>query len=246
MPRCLTREEIYSIISRELPEKTYAFSTRPEDFYTTSDDDSTAKAIESFYSNMCRIYNNQFPQTADEYIGKWEIKVFGEIGQATSGLVARKDRVLTKIRSRKGIRPIDIKEIVLLVIGSDKIIEIIENQGSDGSWILDVSELDVSTILNEFNGSSVLLSGPDIWEKSASELGLSEEELAEYKSLAYGYTVKIINYEATEDELAEIDRLLTMYEPARSWHTIQNNATLEDAETEWLLDFSELGENTYL
>lgn len=246
MPKCLSREEIYDIIQRELPEGVYATTKRPEEFFTTADDDAFAKTLDSVYFNACRVYENYFPQTAEEFIGKHEIKVFGEIGDAASGLAERRDRVLTQLRSRKGIKPVDILELVQLVIGSDKIIEIIEGASSDGSWILNESLLDQSTILSAFSGLDSNLSGPDIFDKTAAELGLTQEELDQYQEEAYSYTIRIIGYEATEAELAEIERLLELYEPARSVHTIVNNASSEEGQLLWLLSDSLLNENTFL
>lgn len=246
MPKTLSREEIYWIIQRELPDSVFASSSNPSQFYTTSEDDSLAVVLETAYSNLARIYENYFPQTTDEYIDKWETFVFNEISNAASGLQFRRDRVLTKIRSKKGITKQDIIDLVLLVIGSDKTIEILEYSGPEGSWILDYSELEKNTYLSGFSTNTALLSGPDLWLKTAAQLGLTDAELAQYKKDAYGYTVRIINYNATATELAMIEALLTKYEPARSWHQIENNATLEDAKYEWLLDFSELESNTYI
>lgn len=246
MPKFLTRDEIYRIIQRELPEDAYATSGVPGDFYTTSDDDAFAKTLETSYESLSRVYDNYFPGSADEFISKWEVTVFGEIGNAASGLEQRRDRILTKLRSRKGITKADIQELVQTVIGSDKLVEIIEFSSNQGSWILGESELGLSTFLGGGGGFSSNFSGPDLWEKTASELGVTEEQLEEIKAEAYGYTIRIINYEATDAELAEIERLLDKYEPARSWHQIENNATLEEAKFEWLLEFSELGETTYL
>ncbi len=246
MPKFLSAEEIYKLIARELPENVYAYSPRPEDFYTTSDDYACAVILKDAYVAASGVYLNYFPQNADEYINKWEEFVFGKIGSAASGLAFRRERVLSQIRSRKGITKQDIIDLVQLVIGTDKDVEIIENNGTDGSWTLDVSELGLSTILNSFNSSSALLTGPDLWEKTAAELGLTEDELTEYKRLAYTYIVRINDYEATAVELAEIERLLTLYEPARSGHTIENNAQPDEDPVFWELDESELDEETYL
>jgi hypothetical protein len=54
MPKFLSKREIYLLISRELPENVYAFSSKPEEHYTTADDFAFAKTMESYYTNIRR------------------------------------------------------------------------------------------------------------------------------------------------------------------------------------------------
>lgn len=246
MPKFLSRQEIYKLITRELPDAVYAQSPNPADFYTTADDYSCAVVLEGVYIAASGVYLNNFPQFADERINEWEVKVFGSVGSSASGTQFRRDRLLGKLRSQKGITKQDMIDTVLSVIGQDKTVEIIENNGTDGSWTLDYSELGLSTILNTFNVSSALLNGPDLWTKTAAELGLTDAELVEYKRLAYTYIVRIVGYTATTDELAEIDRLLALYEPARCGHTIENNFQEPVEDSYWELDYAELETETYL
>lgn len=246
MPICLTREQIYDIIQRELPDDTYVTTTRPGEFLTTSDDDSTAHVLEGAYATLCTVYANYFPQTAVEFLADWELKVFGYLTDSVSGIEFRQNRVLNKLRSRKGIRPWDIKQIVMGVIGIDKEFEIIEYGTRSGSWIIGESELSINTYLNVVNGVFPNMNREDLWELSAAELGITEETLAAWKFWAYGYRIKLLNYHATPEELAEIDRLLTKYEPARSHHIIENAAVLTDATVQWIIGYSLIGEGTFL
>lgn len=233
------------MIQRELPENVYR-DGKPESSYTTAEVDSVAKTLETAYKSLGRIYDNYFPASTVEYLNKWEQTVFGTIGNESETTAQRVDRILTKLRLRRGITKLDIAELVWLVIGSDKMIEIIEFNSMQGSWLLGVSELGRSTILNGNDVNNPLVSGPDIWEKTAGDFGITQAELDNLKKNAYGYRVKIINYEATAEELAQIEALLFKYEPARCWHEIENNATLEEATFMWLLGYSKLSADTYL
>lgn len=217
MAKFLSRHELYRLLQRELPEGAYPDGP-PDRYYSTADMDSVAAVAASGYANLERIYDNYFPQTADESMADWETKVFGSPLDSSISLQARRDAVLIKIRNPYGIRKSDMVNVVKSVIGTDKLVEIIEWGCRDGAWILDYSELDISTYL----GGADLMKYPGIssCEKPA---GLTTEEWIIYQEEAYTYDVLIYEYTLTAAQREEIERQLGIEEPARSRHFIYDN-----------------------
>lgn len=213
----LSAEQIYRLIQRELPIDAYPDGS-PDKFYSTADSFATAKVFESAYDNNSRIYENMFPQTADEKISDWEIRTFGYLLDASLTLQQKRDKVLAKIRTRRRTTPNDILQTVYTVIDSSILVEIVEWNCYGGSWVLNESELEISTILSGPNPLRV--TGPDLCALSAAELGLTEQELLEMREDAYTYEVRIYDYTLTADELERLEAALNSAEPARSQHII--------------------------
>jgi hypothetical protein len=213
MPKFLSREEIYRILQRELPEKVYPDGP-PAAFYSTADMDAVADVVATGYANLERQYENNWPQTADERIQDWEIKVFGAPLSAALSLSERRDRVVTQLRSRKGIRNSDMKDAVQGIIGSDKLVDISEWGCSTGGWILNVSELSISTILNGQNLVDIPAGvGPC---GNPADYGKTPEEWAEMQEEAYTFQVNIYGYTLTDLERETITQALIRAAPARS------------------------------
>ncbi len=218
MAKFLTREEVYRMLQRELPEGVYPDGA-PSAYYSTADMDSVAQVASTAYENLERIYDNFFPQTADEKLSDWETAVFGKRLPASLSIEERRDRVLTKIRARKGLRKSDIKAEVHAVIGSDKVVDIIEWGDHTGGWMLDWSTLDIGTYLNGQALSDVtpfLFPEGDLCEGDPSDFGKTEDEWLEMREDAYTYEVLIYDYTPTADELADINEKLNVAEPARA------------------------------
>jgi len=226
MPKFLTREEVYRLLQRELPDFAYPDGA-PSAFFSTADNDSIAGCIGTAYDNQERIYDNYFPSTAVEKITDWEITAFGVAQDAAQTIQERQDRVTAKIRSRKGLTKNDMLVTVQSVIGTDKLIEIIEWGCGDGGWILDVSLLDYSTILNGTN--FLLATGPNLCEDEPSDHGMTPAEWAEMQTEAYTYEVRIFGYTLTAEEYNEIHKALNIAEPARSNHVITSGLDPADA-----------------
>lgn len=228
MPRFLTREEVYRLLQRELPDVAYPDGA-PSAFYSTADMDATAGTIATAYDNQERIYANYFPHSADEKINDWEITAFGVLQDASLTLAERQDRVTAKIRSRKGLTKTDMLQTVQSVIGTDKIIEIVEWGCGDGGWILDVSLLDYSTILNGI--ALIQATGPMLCEMGPEDFGLTQAQWVEMQTEAYTYEVLIYGYTLTQNEYDEIHAALNVAEPARSNHVITSGLDPADSLT---------------
>lgn len=225
MPHYVSREEVYRILQRELPEGVYPDGPASA-FYSTADNDAIAATLGTSSNNLERIYENFFPQTADEKQADWEDKVLGYQLDATTPLQDRRDKVIARIRSRRRTTPEDIIAIVKSILGPSVEVEVAEWGCGCAGWVLDVSQLDISTILNGWN--QVQITGPNLCTLDADDYGMTEEEFLLMKEEAYTYEVRLIDYTPTALELEALDKALTAGEPARSGHIIVENFPAED------------------
>lgn len=227
MPKFLTQPELYRLLQRELPDGVYP-DGEPQKFYSTTDMDAVASVAATGYANLERIYDNYWPQHSDERIAAWEFIAFAKLLPASLTLQQRRDRIVTKIRARKGIRKQDMIDTVKGIIGSDKLVDLIGWGCSSGGWMIGVSQLGISTYLNMFPGRLGVV-GSDICEKTAAELGLTEQQLLDMKEEAYTYEIRIYGYTLTAAERTEIDLTLLEVEAARDNHVITDG--LDPADT---------------
>lgn len=225
MPKFLSRAELYRILQRELPPDAYPDGA-PSGYYSTADMDSIADGAATGYANLERVYDNYWPQTADERILDWEITAFGRFLDASLTLAERRDRVVTKIRSRKGLTIQDMIDTVQGIIGSDKLVDIAEWGCTTGGWMLDYSQLDIETYLN--GERLVDATGEGLCDANPADFGKTEEEWQEMRTEAYTYQVNVYGYVLTAKEYNEVDLALTEAEPARSQHFIFDGLNPED------------------
>lgn len=225
MPKFLSRAEMYRTLQRELPEKVYPDGA-PSGYYSTADMDSIADVACTGYANLQRVYENYWPQTADEKIADWEMLAFARLLDASLTLAQRRDRIVTKIRSRKGLTINDMKEVVLGIIGSTKLVDISEWGCSSGGWMIGISQLGIETILN--GQRLVDATGENLCEKTWTDFGKTEAEWLEMREEAYTYQVNIYDYTLTQAEYDEIDAALSETEPARSQHIILSGLNSAD------------------
>lgn len=244
MAKFLSQNTIYRLLQRELPEGVYPDGA-PNQFYSTASIDAKAKVIAGAYSNLERIDANNFPQTADERIDDWLIKMFG----VTSGgltLAQKRARTIEKIRKQPKINLWEVLTLVTGFVPVGTYVQIVEWCGrKGGSWQLDVSTLGVQTILGFGVGYMDFVSDPTTWCSFVSNLnwrlGFSElntnTELAAddlYKNVtyvqldAYNYEVRIFGYTLSAEDLATVEREISKAEPARSTHIIRQNLNLVD------------------
>jgi uncharacterized protein YmfQ (DUF2313 family) len=212
MAKFLTREEIYRLLQRELPEGVYPDGSEDK-FYSTADMASVADVVASGYDNAKKIYDNYFPRTADEKLADWEILAFGRALDKSLGLEVRRDRVEQKIRTRKGITKQDVLDTVRASLGTDKLVEIVELCNETGTWLLNFSELSINTILNNTNGVDVVGFGP--CETDFASYGKTEEEWEQMRFEAYTYEIRVYGYYLTEVDLLTLDEQLKSAEPVR-------------------------------
>jgi len=225
MPKFLNRNEIYRLLQRELPEGVYPDGAASA-YFSTADMASVADVAATGYANLERIYENYWPQTSDERITDWEITAFGFPLVASLSLAERRDRVVVKLRAKKGITKGDIKEAVLGIIGSDKDVEIVEwncSGGEFGAWQLGVSLLGYNTYLGNYNMLTV--TGDGACDINPADYGLTQEVWDGMKKQAYTYEVKIFGYTLSPSEYEALDTALIPAEPARSGHLISDNQT---------------------
>lgn len=231
MPLFLTDQQIYRIIQRELPEGVYPDGPATG-FYSTADSFATAAVLRQAYQSASGVYDNYFPNYAQDSVAplpgqaQFEKLYLNQQLDASIPLQERRNKVIEKIRSLRRTTAEDMKATVYTVVPTSVGVEILPwGCGCDG-WILDVSLLDISTVLNEFNNLNLV--GPDLCQKTAADYGFTEEEYARYQTEAYAYTVAIYGYTLSATERASLEAALNAAEPARSKHFILDGLDLSD------------------
>lgn len=244
MAKFLTREQAYRILQRELPEGVYPDGA-PSGYYSTADMDSVADVVATGYANLERIYANYFPQTSDEYIGKWVEKMFiGVSFDSSVSLQELRDRVIAKIRKRPTIAMWEVAKLVAGYVPEGTYIQIFEYGCHDGFWKLGVSKLGKTTVFgfdNEFQDLGVDASDwcafvkDRQWKLGVSKLGIdtilneySYAQIIEPQMRAFGYEVRIFGYEITGTSLDQLVKQIRATEPARSVHYLRQNLNLAD------------------
>lgn len=223
MPLFLTKDQVYRIIQRELPEDVYPDGA-PSGFFSTADNFAVATQLEVAYKSASGIYDNYFPNYATDTEAplpgqaNFEKLYLGRQLNASISLQERRDKVIEKIRSLRRTTAQDIKATVYSVISTSIQVEIVPwNCGCNG-WVLDVSLLDISTVLNEFNGLERV--GPGLCALGPADYGLTPDEFARMQDEAYTYDVRIYSYTLTAAEREALEDALLKAEPARSRHQI--------------------------
>lgn len=222
----LTSEQIYRIIQRELPPQDVYPDGPASAFFSTADSYSTAKNLSDAYDNLSNIYDNYFPNFATDRQPDFELLYLGKQLDDSLTLQQRRDRVLSRIRSVRRTTADDMKATVYTIIDSSIPVEIVPWGCGCAGWILDVSLLDISTILNEFNNLNRV--GPDLCSLDAADFGLTEQEFLDYRAEAYTYEVRIYGYTLTAQQREDLDAALNTAEPARSRHIIVDNVDPDD------------------
>lgn len=250
MPKFLSREEIYRIIQRELPEGVYPDGA-PSAYWSTAESDASAAIAASAYMNLERIYENYFPQTADERIADWEVTMLGAQLDASLGLTARRDQVIAKWREQNDLSLWTILTRLLTLVSEGVHIQLFENcRIHGGGWELGVSELGVGTILG--NIRTIDIASPEeacfpdfpFWTLGESELGVEttmytdggdrdidevlSEEFGLQQYFAYSYEIRIFEHVLTTAQRDAIERVAKQLQPARSTHIIRDDLEFLD------------------
>ncbi len=240
----LDRQQLYRVLQRELPDGVYPDGA-PSAFFSTADMDSVARTIESTYDNMERIYDNFFPQTADEKIDDWLRKMFQSPPSSLS-LADKRAKVITKVRAQPKINLWEILRLVAGFLPVGKYVQIIEYcNPSQSGWLLDEAELGLSTILADpITFASLGVSAQNWcsfvaglqWRIGEGQLGintaLAEDGLylnvTNVQKQAFLYEVRIFDYTVTGADFQQMKEEITLAEPARSSHIIRQNLNLAD------------------
>lgn len=187
MSKFLTRDQIYRLLQRELPEDVYP-DGQASAFFSTADMASIADVAATGYYNLSRIYDNYFPQYADEYINKWLEKMFvGRSFDPGLSLQELRDRVVAKVRKQPQINLWEVLKVLAGYVPAGTYVQILENQSAQGGWILGESRLGIDTFLNfthkfyewgvtdgDYCGFLSTVTG---WKLGESQLGLDTEQI---------------------------------------------------------------------
>jgi len=226
MPKILSRNELYRLLQRELPEGVYPDGA-PSAFFSTADMDSVAQTLATAYGSASATYDEMFPASAYNFLSDWEVELFGAVGPASMTQQDRRDRILQKLRIRTGIKKSEIESVVEITIGSSPDFEVVEWQSASGGWIIGVSELALTTFLGMH--SLVKYTGADInCEIATGTVPVQADEVLRMRMQSFTYEVRFYNRTLTAKELSELNAALDAAEPARCGHVITDGLTDAD------------------
>lgn len=244
MPQFLTTQQIYRMLQRELPAGVYPDGA-PSSFFSTASVWSKADLASTGYANLQRIYDNYFPQFADEKIEDWEVKAFGRKFNASVSLAQRRARVIEKIRKQPTITKWEILKLVAGYLPEGKYVQIFENCSRMlEPWQLGVSLLGLDTYLFFVSAGSQLGIPADEWCDYISGLhwylgqdalgvdtflfGGDQSLIQEAQSDAYGYTIRIFDFALAGLDLENMQSDIRAAEPARTSFILNQNQVLTD------------------
>lgn len=227
MPIFLNQDQVYRLLQREAPEDDVYPDGSPDVFFSTADQSSVAKTVGDAYANLANIYKNYYPISAEESLADHEFEYFGYTLDGSLSLDDRRARLLSKIRTRRRTTEDDMVAAAYTVLDPSILVEVAPWGCGEAGWMLDVSQLDIETILNEFNGLE--RTGPGLCALTAADYGFTDEEFADLQNQAYTYEVRIYGHVLTANERADLERVLTAGEPARSRHIIIDGLDPADA-----------------
>lgn len=231
MPKFLNTEEIYRILQRELPENVYPDGA-PSAFFSTAENHAVADAASGVYTALEQVYQNFFPQSANEQIDEWEVKVFGATTALAFTLQQRRDRIISQLRSSLSISLWDILVVINSYVPIGTFTQILEwGTATDEWWILDVSELDLGTVLG--GGNPSLYYGSNACAQSQADYlagGALQQQVIDARKQAYFYEVRIYDYTLASDTLADMIATIKSLHPVRSDFEVFQNISLASSD----------------
>ena len=246
MAKFLSRDEVYRLLQRELPEGVYADGS-PSAYYTTADMDSVADVVATGYGNLQRIYDNFFPATAtlEEKLKDWETKMFGYLLPDALTLQQRRDKIIAKVRKQPRLHKWEILTLIASFLPEGTYVQIVELcTDNQRSWSIGESLLGITTLL-KFDEDLAAALGIDVqnwcefvatqlhWRLSNDGLGdntylaqYAWTDIASIQKKAFGYEIRVFNYTFSAADFLQVDKEVTASEPARSAHFWKQNQDL--------------------
>lgn len=227
MPIFLSAQDVYRVIQRELPPVDVYPDGPATAFFSTADSMATAMVIRDYYGVQKNTYQNNYPISAVDRLPDFENLYLGYVQDSTLTTDQRRARLLSKIRTLRRTTADDMLAVVYTILDPSVQVEIAPWGCGCQGWVLDVSQLDITTILNEFNGLEK--TGPNLCQLDAADYGLSPAAFARLQAQAYTYSVLIYGYTLSATERAELDSALSSAEPADSQHIILDGLNPSDS-----------------
>ncbi len=248
-----TTYDLYRVLQRELPPGAYLDGAATAG-YSTADMYAVASIISARYDNLQIVYNNEFAQSAVEYLDEWETTYFGSPINAASGTAQRQQALLAKIRAMPSITLWAVLTTVVSYLPIGVYAQVVpvgcgSGPTSGAGWVLNVSRLGSTTILGWGNyGTTAQLNNPNGldycalinggtgtgWRLNQSQLGINTvltglntyQTISAIQAKAYTYLIRIFDYQLTGAALQAMLLAVTAAEPARSTHILQQNQSL--------------------
>lgn len=234
-------DQVMEVLMGELPKDVYA-TDRADDpdpnkrSVSSSEIRAHAQTYADIYANLKLVNNAKriSTLTADDLssVGFWEKMLFATAQSSGQPFATRQANLFAKYRAQGGLSFPYINGLIasiLTPLGLAFQQSTMCNPMGGTSWILDVSALEVDTILNFADPLLGAGRGPGITPLDCSldyaAAGISAQTLADIQATAYTYYVFIYG-NASAATLSQLDQLLTQSEKGGSTHVIINNAPL--------------------
>lgn len=228
MPKFLDTEKVLSTLLSENPDGLYpidrADNADPTKRSNASGEyRSWAMMLDAVYTNLENIYFNKFISTADlGGIARFEKDFFPIPQDATQTLEQRRANLLAQFRKQGSISFAGINAIIDAILTTlGFAYELQPYCGHNGGgWIMDVSKIDVDTILAPMDPlEGAIVTDPLTCSLDYAGAGITEEQLDDIQETAYTYAVRIFGV-PDNATLNKLDYFLTIFEPARSTHFV--------------------------
>jgi len=244
MATFLNTDQIYKLLNRELPPDAYPNTQSYPDYYSSSSIYAKAYVMNQLYCNMSKVYDNIFPQTANDQIDDWVQKCFGKLFPGNTTLTQKRNAVINKIRSKPNLTQWQLLTGVVGLLPPGTFAQIWARNNVFPGWKLGEQALGTDTWLNGDHYDT--LSGVDIstwytfvanlqWRLGQGLLGTSSKlgkyayaDVMRRANNAFGYEVRIFGLSLSTELYQTIDEQLSQAEPARSAHLIRDNLNLSD------------------
>lgn len=234
-----TEEQILEILFAELPDGVYPTDRADDDdpdkrSYSSSELRSKSRLIAELYEQLDLVYQDKFASTVTEAgISQWEKDFFRESQDGSQPFETRKQNLIAKIRASGGISLPAIKSIVDGILTPKGLLfEVlpwngVPVSGASAGWFLDETPLDSGTYLSFLDPLIGAGRDPGVTALDCAldyaAAGLTLMQLEDIQRTAYTYEVRIYGV-ADASTLAQLEKVLTEQEPARSTHVIINDA----------------------
>lgn len=240
----LTRQQLYRVFQRELPEGVYPDGA-PSGFFSTASVDAKSEVMAQLYTNLATIYRNYYPQdTTDEDVMNDFVKAyFGRLFDSSYDIEMKRSKVIEKARKQPNISKWEIQKIVASYLPEGFYVGIVEyGCRTKVAWELGISKLGKETFLGITHPFDDLGIPADEWcaylsnlhwRLGGDKLGLNTTlfsgNLAKIQKAqldAYGYEIRIYEMELTGLQLVNMRSEVRAAEPARASSILIQNKSL--------------------
>lgn len=236
-----TEDQLLEIIFSELPDGVFA-QDRADDpnpekrSYSSAELRAHAAVVAEIYENLDLVNQDKWASTVTAAgISDWEKDYFRDPQNGAAPLETRRQNLIAKIRAIGGLSLPAISSLIDGILTPKGLaFEVVPWNGcmvgsSSGGWILDETPLGGATYLGFADPLLGAQQDPGVTaldcDLDYAAANLTLQQFEDIMRTAYTYEVRIFG-NADAATIAQLERILTEQEPARSQHIIVNNSEL--------------------